>query len=67
MGKPRRRRESSNSTTASPVRHEQLRSGLVRTQASISFAHSDRDIAQTLDALDDSVGELKGTRPEVFA
>ena len=36
-------------------------------QASISFAHSDEDINQTLAALDESVGELKASHPQAFA
>lgn len=35
-------------------------------QASLSFAHSDDDIARTLEALDESIAELKQTHPHVF-
>lgn len=36
-------------------------------QASLSFAHSDEDLARTVGAFDDAVGELKQSHPQVFA
>lgn len=35
-------------------------------QASISFAHTDEDIARTLDATEEAVRELKQTHPQAF-